>query len=46
VYRALFSASFIAQSINIQIQALRLMIAEFGMMLKEAAEDESNENLK
>ena len=46
VYRALFADSFIARSVNIQIQALRLMIAEFGMMLKEAAEEESNENLK
>jgi len=46
VYRALFGASFLAQTINTQIQVLRLMIAEFGMMLKEAAGGESNENLK
>jgi hypothetical protein len=36
VFRALFVVSFLAQTINIQIQVLGLMIAEFGMMLKEA----------
>jgi len=42
VYRALFGASFIAQTINVPIHVLRLMFAEFGMVLKEATDGGSN----